>query len=318
MDFGKIYEKKREVKKTDKVKHIVICAFAVLLVILFSLDGDRLFVGFSEMLGLCDKRDKAVAAIDFINVGQGSCSLISSDNEYALVDTGTETYEGIAPFNRLKNYGAGSIKYVFITHCHNDHIGGLFGLISNFKVENVVVYDKPVGDEAVGFYQKASEYCEQYGINVICPQNGMEFKLGKGSITAYIPPNGLLDTDENACTVYCGKFGETRALFMGDSGFTEEDLLLNEGFDLSCDILAVGHHGSKYSTGVRLLDEVSPKAAVISFGYNTYGHPTQETLQRLEQNGCEYFYTFGDSKLCAEIYNSGFEMITTANISEHA
>ena len=152
MDFGKIYEKKREVKKTDKVKHIVICAFAVLLVILFSLDGDRLFVGFSEMLGLCDKRDKAVAAIDFINVGQGSCSLISSDNEYALVDTGTETYEGIAPFNRLKNYGADSIKYVFITHCHNDHIGGLFGLISNFKVENVVVYDKPVGDEAVGFY----------------------------------------------------------------------------------------------------------------------------------------------------------------------
>lgn len=192
MDFGKIYEKKREVKKTDKVKHLVICAFAVLLVILFSLDGGRLFIGFSEMLGLCDKRDKAVAAIDFINVGQGSCSLISSDNEYALVDTGTETYEGIAPFNRLKNYGAGSIKYVFITHCHSDHIGGLFGLISNFKVENVVVYDKPVGDEAVGFYQKASEYCEQYGVNVICPQNGMEFKVGKGSITAYIPPNGLL------------------------------------------------------------------------------------------------------------------------------
>ncbi len=316
MDFGKIYEKKREVKKADKVKRIIICAFAVLLVILFSLDGGRLFFRFSQMLGLRDKRDDAVAAIDFINVGQGSCSLISSGNEYALVDTGTETYDGIFPFNRLKNYGADSIKYIFITHCHSDHIGGLFGLISDFKVENVVVYDKPVGDEAVGFYQKASEYCEKYGINVICPQNGMEFKVGKGSITAYVPPVGLSDTDENACTVYRGKLGETRALFMGDSGFTEEDLLLNEGFDLSCDILAVGHHGSKYSTGVRLLDEVSPKAAVISFGYNTYGHPTKETLQRLEQNGCEYFYTFGDSELCAEIYNSGFEMITNRDIEE--
>lgn len=318
MDFGKIYEKKREIKRSDKVKRIVVCICAVALLICFSLDGGRLFFNFSKALGLKGNRENTVAAIDFLNVGQGSCSLISSANEYALVDTGTETYEGIAPFNRLKNYGAASVKYVFITHCHSDHIGGLFGLLSGIKIENVVLYDKPVGEEAVGFYKKAVEQCGKYGVNVICPQNGMEFKLGKGSITAYVPPVGLLDSDDNASTVFRAVFGSTKTLFMGDSGFTEEDLLLNSGIDLSCDILAAGHHGSKYSTGQRLLGEASPEAAVISFGYNSYGHPAAETLQRFRRFGCKCFFTFGDSRLCAEIYESGFEMITTAHISKHA
>ena len=73
-------------------------------------------------------------------------------------------------------------------------------------------------------------------------------------------------------------------------------------------------HGSKYGTGERFLDETTPSAAVLSFGYNSYGHPTDQVLSRLEKHGCKYYYTFDDSSLSAAIYGGGkYEIYTYKN-----
>ena len=57
------------------------------------------------------------------------------------------------------------------------------------------------------------------------------------------------------------------------------------------DVLVAGHHGSKYASGERLLTAVSPEVVLISVGENAYGHPTQETLDRIAASGALVFRT---------------------------
>ena len=76
------------------------------------------------------------------------------------------------------------------------------------------------------------------------------------------------------------EYGEFQALFTGDAGFPAEAVL--RGALGRADLLKVGHHGSRGSTGAELLDSLRPLAAVISVGRNDYGHPSPETLGRLE------------------------------------
>ena len=57
------------------------------------------------------------------------------------------------------------------------------------------------------------------------------------------------------------------------------------------ELLIVPHHGSKYSTSDELLSELRPETAVISTGYNRYGHPTKETLDKLNEYGVNVLRT---------------------------
>ena len=78
-------------------------------------------------------------------------------------------------------------------------------------------------------------------------------------------------------------YGETTFLFTGDMESAAETDLIEAGADLDADVLKIGHHGSSSSTSYRFLREVMPEYAVISVGHrNTYGHPTQAVLSRLE------------------------------------
>ena len=86
--------------------------------------------------------------------------------------------------------------------------------------------------------------------------------------------------------------GKTSFLFMGDAGFEGEDRILSKGYSLISDVLKVGHHGSMTSTSVKLLESVMPKYAVISVGAkNKFGHPTPETLRRLENFNVKAYRT---------------------------
>lgn len=88
------------------------------------------------------------------------------------------------------------------------------------------------------------------------------------------------------------RFGGATFLFMGDAGAEEERSLIQSGADVSCDVLAVGHHGSGSATGYVFLRQALPKYAVISVGAgNRYGHPAESTLSRLRDAGCTVYRT---------------------------
>ena len=79
--------------------------------------------------------------------------------------------------------------------------------------------------------------------------------------------------------------GETDLLITGDSPQREERMLVRQENLSGTEILVAGHHGSRFASSEELLQEAGGQLAVISVGYNTYGHPAEETLERLAENG---------------------------------
>ena len=95
-------------------------------------------------------------------------------------------------------------------------------------------------------------------------------------------------------------YGQTNWLFTGDAEALCEKEMLENGFDVSADLLKVGHHGSRSSSSLEFINDVHPAYAVISCGAgNSYGHPHAETLQTLEGAGTQVFRTDQDGSVRA-------------------
>jgi len=87
-------------------------------------------------------------------------------------------------------------------------------------------------------------------------------------------------------------FGEKSFLFTGDADKPAEEEIMKREEDLKADVLKVGHHGSKYSSGLNFLKEVRPAYAVISCGKNNnFGHPNLRVLKNLAAVGAQVFRT---------------------------
>jgi beta-lactamase superfamily II metal-dependent hydrolase len=99
------------------------------------------------------------------------------------------------------------------------------------------------------------------------------------------------DTNNSSIVVML-EYGSTKFLFTGDIGEEVETKLVSAKVDLKCDVLKVGHHGSKYSSTASFLKAVGAKYGVICVGAgNTYGHPTDAALNRLNAAGYTIYRT---------------------------
>jgi competence protein ComEC len=121
------------------------------------------------------------------------------------------------------------------------------------------------------------------GLTVTTPVPGTSFTLGD-SVRCTIPaPNSQSYPDLNSYSIVIKMtYNNVSFLFTGDAETDSEIEMLAKGHNLKADVLKVGHHGSTSSTSPQFLTAVSPKYAVIFVGKdNTYGHPHQETLNKL-------------------------------------
>lgn len=130
------------------------------------------------------------------------------------------------------------------------------------------------------------------GLTLIEPSVGSTFNLGEATVTI-LAPNGTGYDDANDYSVVVKvTYGNTSFLLTGDAEAASESQMVSKGLDLSATVLKVGHHGSRSSTGDSFLDKVNPKFAVISVGQgNSYGHPTQEVMNRLQARGIPVYRT---------------------------
>lgn len=124
-----------------------------------------------------------------------------------------------------------------------------------------------------------------------------------GAQFSVLSPYEKEDNKNDSSIVLHSEIGGLSWIFTGDMGEEGERELLSTFPQLQADILKVGHHGSKTSSSTLFLEQLQPKAALISVGKeNRYGHPHGEVIGNLERNGIKVFRTDEDGSIIYKYY----------------
>jgi competence protein ComEC len=222
--------------------------------------------------------------LHFLDVGQGDGALVRTPGgRWLVVDAGPVSGRDdagrrvVAPF--LERHGVRMLAAILVSHAHADHMGGVPSLLRRFSVGAVIEPGAPVADPSYGALLSA---VDSAGIPWHPARAGERFTLDGVRFSVLHPQPGWSEWGEDVnedSLVLLVEYGDFQALFTGDAGFPVEAALRSSLGRV--DLLKVGHHGSRGSTGGELLDSLRPVAAVISVGRNDYGHPAPETLERL-------------------------------------
>ncbi len=250
--------------------------------------------------------------ITFLDVGQGDCIYIENDNgDCYLVDGGSSSVSRVGNYRILpflKSRGASSLEAVFVTHPDEDHCSGIRELLETGKeqgirVKNLVLPDVAKKARSEG-YLTLAESARKAGIPVTYLSKGQVLKNNRLTLTCLHPEKkeGALEPNEYSVVLEVS-YGNFSALLTGDvEGEGERQLLEELGkrpVRGRVTVLKVAHHGSKNSTPVSFLERERPLYAVISCGErNSYGHPHEELLKRLENCGAEILITWESGAVC--------------------
>nr|WP_268064259.1 ComEC/Rec2 family competence protein [Clostridium estertheticum] len=183
----------------------------------------------------------------------------------------------------LQSLNIKKIDVLVLTHPHEDHIGGADAVIKAFSIGTLYINKVTTTTKT---YKDVINAMISKGLKSTAPSAGATFKLGEANCTILIPINTSSKDLNTYSIVIRLVFGNNKFLFTGDAQASNEEDMINRGFDLSADVLKVGHHGSDTSTSDAFLSKVNPKYAVISCGKNNdYGHPHKSTMDKLQAKG---------------------------------
>lgn len=226
--------------------------------------------------------NKNTLQVHFIDVGQGDSILIQVNNKNLLIDSGPNKSE-----DKLKKYlkklNISKFDYIIATHPHEDHIGNMSYIINNFHVLN---FYAPKVENSTKAFETMVESLIRKDLKIkVLKANIKSIDLGKNIVVdVFSPSSNSYEDLNNYSPIVKISYGNTSFLFTGDAEELSENEVLNAGFDLKCDVLKIGHHGSSSSTSEKFLKASNPSIAVISVGEdNTYGHPTDTVLSRLKE-----------------------------------
>lgn len=275
----------RKVEQDKKIKVIITAAVLIVAVVVAYFTG---YKGL-EKLPTREKFDSSQDFIKVIDVGQGESILIYSNGYSALFDVG-EAENSADVCSVLSECNIKEIDVIAISHLHTDHIGAIENIMQIFPVNNVILPELSTDSEGMSLAQFAINKVTQNGGEIYNAKQGMNFKIGEFEITVLSAFEGM--DENNSSIIAVAKIGSKKFMFTGDAEKKAEKMLLNEGLNLRCDILSVGHHGSNTSSSADFLNAVRPEYAVISAGKdNMYGHPHNEILSAFENIGSEIFRT---------------------------
>ena len=206
----------------------------------------------------------------FVNVGQGDSIIIKNKTYTVMIDTGgyksfDMAEETLIPFMNKKKIT--HIDALILSHDDFDHAGAKDSLIEKFKVYEVLTEPEQF----------------PYQIGDLKFENLNDF--------------GFEEENDKSLVLSLNFIGK-KFLFTGDASVKTEEKMI-EKYDVDCDILKVGHHGSNTSTSEKFLKLASPEEAVISCGEkNYYGHPHQEIIDRLKKYNVKIRRTDQEGTIC--------------------
>ena len=226
---------------------------------------------------------------EVLDVGQGQSVILSSQGDFALTDCGSlnrwKDAGGIAA-EALQSAGCRQLRYLLLTHYDYDHVSGVQGLLERVGAETLLCPPDGGDTDAQAAILAAAE---ANGTEVRFITEETTLPLGEATLTVY-PPLGDDSSNERGL-VYLVSAGDYDLLITGDIDAEMEQRLI-ERYDLpDIEALVVGHHGSKYSTSSELLDALRPETAFISVGSNSYGHPSDQAMERLAERDITIYRT---------------------------
>lgn len=244
----------------------------------------------SNSFALTVTEETSNVTVHYIDVGQGDSIFIDTSNEDVLIDGGPPE-ASVTILNYLGSLNITRIHLMIATHVHEDHIGGLVDVLnSTINVDEILINNQTcTNNVCVDFMNLAKMH------TITVAQRGQTFQLTEtANLTIFNPVQPLEFTSANDNSIVVKlQVGNSSFLFTGDAEADAEQSMLDAGLELQSNVLKVGHHGSRYATTQTFLDNVAPSYAIISAGKNnSYGHPHQETIQRLLANGVTIYGTF--------------------------
>ena len=233
--------------------------------------------------------------ITFIDVNQGDSLLIElPKSKNILIDTGGRynydlTKNVLLPY--LKSEGITKLDYLILTHGDYDHMGEAINLVNNFKVEKVIFN--------CGEFNKL----ENELIKVLDKKKIPYYKCIDRINNFYFLQTKEYDNENDNSNVIYTELNGYKFMFMGDAGVTTEKEIIDKYNLPDIDVLKVGHHGSKTSSGKKFINEISPKYSIISVGKNNrYGHPNKEVLDTLSNS--KIYRTDQDGSIMFKLKNN--------------
>jgi competence protein ComEC len=228
-------------------------------------------------------------AVRFLDVGQADSILITlPDGKTMLIDPGTLT-AGSSIVTYISDLGVKKLDHVIFTHPHEDHIGGAPAVLKAFDVGQIYM---PKTSHTTQTYENLLLAIQAKGLTITEAKAGTVIIDRENLKASLIGPVKSYSDLNDWSPILVLKYGSRVFVFPGDGSTTSEGDLLAAKTAPNADVLKVGHHGSSTSTGQAFLDALTPSVAVISVGSgNTYGHPTQTTLNRLTAVGAKIYRT---------------------------
>lgn len=223
--------------------------------------------------------------VRFVDVGQGDASIIEfPDGKTMLIDT--PTGEAGTVKSQLAADGRNTIDWLVATHPDADHIGGLDTIISTMDVRSVWA---PEVNSSTKTYTRFLTAIADKGLSIEPCYAGRTVASGENYTAELLwPEQGASYSEDNAYSAIIKvTYGNSTFLFTGDAP-AEAQKLCGAGH---VDVLKVAHHGSASGMDTELASKLTPSAAVISYGQNNYGHPTQVVLDALAGVGTHVYGT---------------------------
>lgn len=282
-------------RKTNKKQILIFAIIAVLFIVsvVITYFPGKVFPTWSSIYRYAGVNETASTdtypfMVSYLDVGQADCELITCGGQTVLIDSGDiDAYDKVAAY--LNALDIKKIDYFILTHAHSDHIGSAAKIIQNFEITNIIMpryTEQNMPDTNI--YTNLLQTISESGATAYAATPGDRYDLN-GFCFSVLAPNADYEELNNSSVVIKATYGKNSFLFMGDAEKKSEKDILNAGFDVSADVIKLGHHGSKTSSSEVFLKSVNPTLAIISCGVNNqYNLPSEKTLDMLDKLGIQY------------------------------
>lgn len=226
-----------------------------------------------------------------LDVGQGDAVYIRTpDGQDLLVDAGPSNGRVVDRLREQLPRGDDDIELLVSTHLDADHSGGMVEVLTAFSVERVATNgDEPTTKTGSAFLDAVAA---EPGAEHVTLARGQQL-TGRGWRADVLWPTATgpgsaaaIKETNDASIVLRLQTAEHCMLITGDISDAIEKQLVKDPKSLRCENLKVPHHGSKTSSSAVFLEAVKPATAIISVSAkNSYGHPTEQALERLRAAG---------------------------------